>query len=93
MFLFLIELFVVKGMHKVYVEVFEYNQPSLAVIRNAGFELEGTFPDERTHQGRRWTRYCFAVYPRNIDAVVKRIGPKVLSPTTLDIWQRWSSMR
>ena len=92
MLMFLIELFMVGGMNKVYLEVFEYNQASLSVIKNAGFDLEGQFPDERLHRGRRWTRNCFAVYPRHVSVLVHRIGRRVLSPATIDRWQDWSKL-
>lgn len=62
MALFLEYLFKVQGLYKVYMEVYEYNASSLAVIQTAGFKEEGRFKDQRVRLGQRFDVIRYAAY-------------------------------
>jgi len=55
-------LFAYFPIRKLYADVFEYNKASLSLLKNAGFEVEGTFKHHRFFGGQYWTLYRLALY-------------------------------
>lgn len=49
-------------LRKVYCDVFDYNKDSLDAMKNAGFEVEGTFKQHRFFKGTYHTMYRLSLY-------------------------------
>jgi RimJ/RimL family protein N-acetyltransferase len=60
--LFLDYLFSYFDFHKIYCEAYQYNEPSLELLKSAGFELEGEFREHRFLNGGRHALFRYAIY-------------------------------
>lgn len=60
--LFLDYLFSYFDFNKIYCEVYEYNAPSIKLLKSSGFELEGEFREHRFFKGKRYTLLRYAIY-------------------------------
>jgi RimJ/RimL family protein N-acetyltransferase len=49
-------------LHKIYSDVYAYNDHSLRMNRKAGLNEEGHFREHRFYAGKRWDLYRFALY-------------------------------
>lgn len=49
------------GMHKVSLEVFEYNEAAVRLYERLGFVREGVFRDEAYRAGRYWNRFRYGL--------------------------------
>jgi len=70
MALFLDYLFTTLPLHKIYMEVYGYNDASLSVVRRAGFAQEACFKEHRYLDGKRHDLFRFALF-RDKSQVVK----------------------
>ena len=60
-------------LHKIYLEVFEYNQFSLSSLTTAGFKEEGRFKEHKWHKGKRYDVIRFAAYRDSVPRFAKII--------------------
>jgi len=60
-------LFTKYSVFKIYLEVYEYNHESLAVMRSACLSEEGRFRGHRKLDGRRYDTIRFAVYHEDLE--------------------------
>lgn len=56
-------------LHKIYFEAFGYNDPSLSMLRTAGFVEEGVFREHRFFNGERHDVVRFAAYGSKLDRI------------------------
>lgn len=63
---FLHHLFCQHSLHKIYFEVYAYNQMSIRTLQSAGFSQEGCFKEHRLLSGQRYDLFRFAVYYRDL---------------------------
>lgn len=66
--LLIVHLFSILPIHKVYFDVFGYNDFSASALRGIGFAEEGRFKEHRVFEGVRYDLFRFAVYR---DSLVK----------------------
>lgn len=51
-----------ESLHKIYMDVYEYNSISLSSLKKAGFVEEGRFKEHRLYDGKRWDMFRLAFY-------------------------------
>ncbi|MEK7148386.1 MAG: GNAT family protein [Patescibacteria group bacterium] len=56
-------------LHKIYFEVYEYNEQSISMLQNFGFVEEGRFKGHRFYDGKRHDVLRFALYRDELDKV------------------------
>lgn len=66
-------LFSYFNFHKIYTDVYEYNQLSKKTIENAGFVQEGLFKEHRYMNGVRYTLIRYALYRDRLPEIKKFI--------------------
>lgn len=67
-----------ENLHKIYVDVYEYNQSSLVYLKKAGFLEEGRFREHRLYNEKRWDMFRLAFYRSEIEEFrhfTRRIKP------------------
>lgn len=77
--LFVVHLFEAYELHKVYTEVYEYNQLSLRTMLNGGLVEEGRFKEHRLFEERRWDLIRLAAFRHDLPRarnLVLRLGGK-----------------
>lgn len=67
--LFLHHLFESHPLHKIYTEVYGYNETSLSAMLGGGFVEEGRFKEHRVFDGRRWDLIRLAFYRRQLESI------------------------
>lgn len=63
-------LFESLNLHKIYLEVYDYNQLSTSTAMNFGCVEEGRFKEHRFFDGRRWDLVRFAFYKRDVPKAI-----------------------
>lgn len=67
--LFLQYLFDILPLHKVYIEVYDYNNSAISIIQKTPFIKEGCFKEHRFFEGKRWDLIRFAFYRHSLKII------------------------
>jgi len=65
-------------LHKIYMDVYEYNITSLSSLRKAGFFEEGRFKEHHMQDDKRWNMLRLAFYRVQLEKskhLIKRVRP------------------
>jgi RimJ/RimL family protein N-acetyltransferase len=49
------------NLHKLYAEIFAFNEPSVKLFEKAGFRREGTKREDQFVDGKYWDTYVYSI--------------------------------
>jgi len=74
-------LFEIYSLHKIYIEIYSYNEYSLSTSLTGGLVEEGRFKEHRLIDGRRWDLIRFALYSNRLDYIRRLTGLTSVRPS------------